>query len=132
MGSPNTGSRPSAVVLKHYGVKGMRWGKRKPGTGEASTHVKRSDDHPDHKETRELKREKPRTLSNQEIQRINKRLQLERTYAELNAKQNPINKGHDAVKSVLAVTATASAAYAFTQSPLGKELIKAVKLAATK
>lgn len=68
------------LELKHYGVKGMRWGKRKaatPGT-------------PDAERAKELKtravKEGTKSLSNRELQDLVTRMNLEQQYSRLNPK----------------------------------------------
>lgn len=114
------------AILEHHGVKGMKWGKRKAGTGPASTHVKRSNPHEDHTKVSSLRKEKTKTLSNDEIQKINKRLQLERSYSELAAQTSVISKGQKKAAVVLGLAATATSIYTFAQSPLGKSIRKGV------
>ena len=118
------------AALAHYGIKGMQWGRRKAGTGKASTHVKKGSE--DHEKSRELNAKKPRDLSNSELKALNNRLQLERSHKDLTRTTSNFNKGHDKVKAVLAVAATAQAAYTFANSPMGKQIAGALKKAATK
>ena len=60
--------------LYHYGILGMKWGRRK-----ARTRV--SDDA---REYKRLKKRKIKTLSNQELKRVNERSNLERQYKQNN------------------------------------------------
>ena len=98
--------------LSHYGKPGMKWGKRKAkgssGSGARPYNAKK--------------------LSNQELGKVIKRMELEQKYTELNKKANTTSKGATATKSFLAknggkiagiaITSIAGAAVtAFLKSP---------------
>jgi hypothetical protein len=71
------------ITLTHYGVKGMRWGVRRKGRsgGKPSS---------DYAESRKLLRKKKlSTLSNEDIKKLNKRLEMERKFKNL----DPTAKG---------------------------------------
>lgn len=77
--------------LEHVGVKGMKWGvrKKRDSGGDASGSAKKAEkiDHPksaEYLKSRELRKRKVETLSNIEIQTLNKRIELERKYKQLN------------------------------------------------
>lgn len=83
--------------IRHYGIKGMRWGVRR-------TRAQIDADSADvvTKKSTQAKIAKNRTtdvLSNQELQALNTRLQLEQNYAQLvarekaNAPESPMSKG---------------------------------------
>jgi len=64
------------IFLKHYGIKGMKWGvRRKRGAGGRVSK--------DHAESRRLLKKKRLTLSNDDIKKVNKRLNLERDMARM-------------------------------------------------
>lgn len=96
---------PSDDELTHYGVPGMRWGKRK------GVSLTKSDDH---NEVAALRKKKPSELSNKELQAINNRKQLEKKYKDLNP--TTVTKGHNAVKGVLAIAGTAAAVVALSNN----------------
>lgn len=106
-------------ILAHYGVPGMKWGKRKASSIKA----------PDHTEARQLKSKKVSELSNAELKKINERRQLEKKYKDLNP--DAVTVGRKQVTAVLALGATAATAIALAKGPvgqLGREAIaKAVK-----
>jgi len=79
------------LILTHYGVKGMKWGvRRKRGSGgTVST---------DHSESRKLLRRKLKTLSNEDIARVNKRLNLEKDMTRL----SPLASGKRGVDKFIA------------------------------
>lgn len=74
--------------LQHYGIKGMQWGvrrKRNPATGRVSGKKTRVTSQ-DHKTAKRLKKKHISEMSNEELQRLNRRMQLERTHKDLKAK----------------------------------------------
>lgn len=75
-------------VLEHFGIKGMRWGvRRKRGKDGRVTGS------PEHVQSRKLLRTKKLSqLSNDELSALNKRLQLEKKYNELNPTANAKGK----------------------------------------
>lgn len=58
--------------LQHWGVLGMKWGRRK-GSSNSQDHI----------DTRLIKKKKLSEMSNKELQTLTTRLQLERQYNEL-------------------------------------------------
>lgn len=111
--------------LKHYGVKGMRWGaRRKEGP---DGRVKREPS-ADFKETRELAKKRPAQLSNSELRKLNERLQLEQTYSNLTSKKNQqtIKEGREHVKMTLDLIKTGQLLYSTAKPGVAivRELIK--------
>lgn len=79
--------------LKHYGVLGMRWGVRKGRnqTSGSRRSVKKSsseNDHDDYKKTHTKKSFK--TMSDSELRNRINRLQMEKQYAQLTAKDKSV------------------------------------------
>lgn len=112
-------------LLAHHGILGMHWGKHLPGKTEAS-HNPAPAAHPQHTEVRELKKNPTKALSNDDLQTINTRLQLEQTYSSLTEKKSSlarVKKGHDTVKTVLGIVGTASTVAALVGSPNGRKAI---------
>lgn len=80
--------------LQHWGIPGMRWGVRRrssssgsnstsnPKKGKSSSDEDKDSD--DHTRVRNLKKKPMRKLSNQELQAVITRTQLERQYSEMN------------------------------------------------
>lgn len=62
--------------LTHYGVLGMKWGKRRGSTTRTSSS--------DHIKVSSLKKKKLNEMTNDEIKDLTTRLNLEKQYAELN------------------------------------------------
>jgi hypothetical protein len=79
-------------ILKHYGIKGMRWGvRRKRGpSGRVSS---------DYSKTRKLLKKKTSELSNEELRKITTRLSLERSVQNMNT--STVDKGKKAAAKVL-------------------------------
>jgi len=99
--------------IEHYGVKGMRWGKRG-----ARTPRKQSTDF---KKTVPLRNRKSYELSNKQIKSVNERINLEQNYSKLNPTK--VQKGKIAVASILATATMAATAYNLYNSPAGKAAI---------
>ena len=116
--------------LAHYGVKGMKWGVRryqnKDGSyTNAGKHRRRSQNSSDYEETRSLRRKSSKRLSNEELKKLNKRLNLESEYRRLNPRG--IFRGQQVARTVIGLAGTIGGLYAISQSPWvesGKELLK--------
>lgn len=122
-----------ADVLMHYGVPGMKWGRRKPGTGKPSSRKKGSgeksaDAAEAHDKKSQAKTKGVASLSNAELKKLNERLNLEQNYARMAKEKTKLDKGQDAVKVALGVVGTAASIYAAVNSPMfkaGKTLLDA-------
>jgi hypothetical protein len=106
-------------VLAHFGVKGMKWGVRRSKNQLAKASKKSSEDA---QEAQRLKREPARALSNNELRAVVKRMELEQKYEQRN--KSRAQKGHEAVKAILAVGATVNAVIALAKSPAGQAIAK--------
>lgn len=86
--------------LAHFGIKGMRWGVRKPGTGQASSHVS-----PDAARAHQLRatvsKHGTSALTNQDLQHLVTRLNLEKQHGQLNPAK--VSAGHAIVNELLKV-----------------------------
>lgn len=105
-------------ALAHYGVKGMKWGKRK-----------KRETSEDHNTARALAKKKPDEMSNAELRKLNERLQLERTYKDLqgkNAKEKR-DKGQRAVNDIMKYAKQGQEIYNFVNSPAGKAVRSAIE-----
>ena len=94
--------------LYHYGILGMRWGRRKESVAGSGLKIsgkvkntKKNNLSDDAKEAYKLKRKKLSEMSNAELKKLNERTNLERNY-----KQN--NPG--ALKTGMAIAGTVAAA----------------------
>ena len=79
----------------HYGVKGMKWGVRKDGSGTGRQ-----------RKAKTSLSKKAASLSDEELKTTNKRLQLEKRYVELKSEKNKrdrttMEKGKAEVKKML-------------------------------
>jgi hypothetical protein len=111
--------------LAHYGVKGMKWGVRRSESQLARSRGSSED----FINSRSIKKNPTRTLSNREIQAVNTRLQLERQYAQLTKEQTVVSRGSRFVKGAIAAVSTAGTIYTLANSPFGKAAIAAGKQA---
>lgn len=118
-------SDPIDAVLTHFGVKGMRWGQRKAGTGKPSSHKKgdgpkSADAAEAHGNKAKAKEKGVHSLSNAELKKVNERLNLEQNYARMTQEKSKLDKGHNAVKVALGVVGTAASVYTALNSPMFK------------
>jgi hypothetical protein len=105
--------------IEHHGIKGMKWGQRR-SKKQLERAARQSSEH---KNVHALKGKKSSELSNQELKAINERLNLEQNFHRLNP--TTVQRGHNAVKGVLAIAGTGAAVYSMAQSPAGKAAITA-------
>ena len=98
-------------ILKHYGVLGMKWGRRK---GEQDSTPASQD----HINAQTFRQKGIHSLSNDELRQLNQRTQLETDYARLNPSN--FKKGKAVVSEILLAAATVRTAYNYVNSPMGK------------
>lgn len=116
--------------ISHFGVKGMKWGIRryqnKDGslTPEGRKRYGRSEDS---EKVRELRKKPVSAMSNQELETVIRRMNLERQYRDL--KSSEVNSGKKKAKEVLDYANTASQFYNLYNSPMGKATKSAMKKA---
>lgn len=107
--------------LLHYGVKGMKWGKRR-----ADIKAARSPEAVATKATRDkAKKTKVSSLTNKELQDAINRMNLEKQFNTLNPKR--LEQGQKVVKSLLGVGNTANQVLAFNNSPAGQQIRESFK-----
>lgn len=96
------GAEFAGDFLEHWGVKGMRWGRRKDKGGSADgPPAKRDDDSEDFSRTADIavraKSNGIRTLSNKELRDLVDRINLEQNFAKVNTpeakKTSPMKTG---------------------------------------
>jgi len=87
-------------ILKHYGVLGMRWG-RKKGDGSSSGKSSKKQDtrSEDYKVVAGIKKKKISEMSNAELQTALSRLNAEKQYRELN--KSRASRGKSLIESAL-------------------------------
>jgi hypothetical protein len=122
----------------HFGVKGMHWGVRKsrspadvqvtPRQGRFKPKAKGGENQPSShdaqmaaKYSRIIAKNGTHALSNQELQVVVTRMNLDQQYRGLKDRQpNAFTPGKKAIASALAAGATINAVMAFANSPAGK------------
>lgn len=112
--------------LKHYGIKGMKWGVRRD---DRQLRRARGDISEDFIVSRRNKKKPIPQLSNAQLKALNERLQLERTNNDLQSRSAlaKIKKGTAVAGTVLAIGTTVTTAYNFAQSPAGKAIWELIK-----
>lgn len=87
--------------LSHHGIKGQKWGVRRTEKQLAKLRNKSKNENwsSDATETAEIRLKKVKQMSNNELRKINERLQLERTYSELS--QRTKSRGQKFVSDVI-------------------------------
>lgn len=139
----------SVRSLAHHGVKGMKWGvtRTDPSSGGGSS-TPASSPTPQRKAAplsadvkaavnaqRKIAAGGTQTLSNQELQGLLTRMNLERQYRSLTTappmspQKSAIEQGHDQVKKVLAIGETIEKINKFSKSPTGQVIKKGVGIA---
>lgn len=114
--------------LAHYGVPGMKWGVRRQhassGSKKSRRQKRRATYSKDYLESEPLRKKNYKQLSNAELTKLNKRMNLEQNYKRLNPKG--IDKGIAVSKKIIAVGATAAGIYALSKNPwvgVGKNIL---------
>jgi len=132
------------TVIQHYGVKGMKWGRRKEenaGPAQIELHQKTPGSRVKIKATKgggqapakdaieakvfrqTAKKSGPQSLSNKELQALVTRLNLERQYAQLTpADQGAIARGAVYAKKLSGLGRASNEAVQYANSPAGKLL----------
>lgn len=120
------------AFLEHYGIPGMRWGKRTSRPSSSKASKKTADegpDDPDYVATRHTLSKPIRKVSNQELINLNQRLNLEQNYSKIKAQNTPSAKVDKHVKGVIAVAGTIGALYGISQSKWAQSAVEAGKAA---
>ena len=115
--------------LSHYGVLGMRWGKRK---AENRVTVARRPGHEDHELSRKVLRSRTADISTKDLSATNQRLKQEKTLRDIRAQSRVINRGQNYTKAFIGITGTVTSVIALSNTTLGKEVISRGKAIVTK
>lgn len=116
-------------VLAHHGIKGMHWGVKRAISSVRAGHATRVAEKPaiseDHQKAQaakaKVKSGGAKTLSNEELQSLVSRMNLEQQLSRLNESQpTKFHQGQSVVKKVLAAGKTINDVAAFVNSPTGK------------
>lgn len=119
-------------VLAHHGIKGMKWGvRRKRGSDGTVEKVGQSEDAAKAASYKKRVHESggPHSLSNQELQHLVNRIDLEQRYSRITGETGhkaKIAKGKKASKAVLGTAKTAQEVYNLVNGPMGKAIRKAL------
>lgn len=137
----------SDQFLAHYGIPGMKWGKR-GSKSKSTTAAKKSNtpyprdpnrEPPPAKGVTDLRPKHIKRISDVELRQRLNRIQMETQYKELTeGKSSPdkskaveayekFEKGHKAVQKIMAIAKTAQAIHKFVNSDLVKDISKALK-----
>lgn len=100
--------------LAHYGVRGMKWGRR----------MSRSSDN---LATGLLRRKPASSLSDAELKQAISRMNLEKQYRDLNPRG--LSKANKVVLGIIALGTTVNSVISFKNSPFGQSIVKGVKQA---
>lgn len=73
-----------ANELQHFGILGMKWGRRKSRSGGVDTSSE------DHRAVSSIKKKRVNEMSNDELKKLTARLQLEKQYSDLTKKETNI------------------------------------------
>ena len=102
--------------MYHHGVKGMKWGVRKKvkNTVESlsSKHTKNYSS--DYEETRALRRKSSKKLSNEQLKKLNRRMNLEQEYNRLSTQTT--NRGINIARNIVGTAGTIGGLYAISRS----------------
>lgn len=111
--------------LKHYGVLGMKWGVRKGSSSSSRRKKSSSSKSSDAKKTDELAKRGAKNLSDKQLKAVNNRLNMEKQFNSLTAKQK--SKGRKFVEDVLG-----QASKEALKNYASKEMTKALESTLTK
>lgn len=106
-------------VIMHYGVKGMKWGRRKsrPAPQLARTPSKSKDQ----RTVNYIKTKKPSAMTNDELRKLNTRTDLMTKYRQANPTK--LKKAEKLIKTLLAAGATVTSLVALLNQPYVKAAI---------
>ena len=102
--------------MYHHGVKGMKWGVRKKvkGTVKSLSSKRTKNYSSDYEETRMLRRKSSKKLSNEQLKKLNKRMNLEQEYNRLSTQTT--NRGINIARNIVGAAGTIGGLYAISRS----------------
>lgn len=115
-------SSPEEGAIKHYGIKGMKWGVRRTREQRKAARVERAGAHDDHKRARELMKKRVSELSNEELAFVNNRRNLEANHAKLNPPKGARRKKK--IEKHLETLGLIEKTFNATQQPVAQLFIK--------
>lgn len=115
-------------VLSHYGVKGMKWGVRRADSGSESASPASADHNSAVAAQNKINTGGTKSLSNQELQGLINRMNLERQYNTMAVQhRTEIDRGIQATQKLLKVGKTVEDVRKFMGTPTGKAVKKGLK-----
>jgi hypothetical protein len=118
--APGVSTEEPIENLYHFGIPGMKWGVRR-----ARGPSGRVQGSADYRTSRALKKKGSKNLSTEDLQKLTKRLQLEKQFSELNPTK--YKKGMAIVKGITAAGTTVASLYALSKTPLAKDVMSTLK-----
>lgn len=115
-------SVPEEGTIKHFGIKGMKWGVRRSRAERAASKKEAAQAHSDHQRARELMKKKVSELSNEELSFVNNRRTLEANHAKLNPPKGARRKKK--INNHLETLGLIEKTFNATQQPAAQLLIK--------
>lgn len=103
--------------LAHYGVPGMKWGKRKSSSSSSEEKTSSSD----HEKVAQLRAKRPSEMSNEELRVLTNRMNLEQNYARLNP--GKVSQGKAYVAAAIGTAGMAISVYNMVKSPAAKAAV---------
>lgn len=114
-------------ILTHHGVKGMKWGVHKAPSSSGSSRISEDSKNASNA-ARRVQTHGVRVLSNQELQGLITRTNLERQYHSLQFQQkSELDRGLDFTKKALKAGKTVEDVRKFMETPTGKQIKKQIK-----
>lgn len=104
-------------VLAHFGIFGMKWGKKK---GSFKTARTKSPNATDYDRAKALKAKGLKNLSNDQINVLLKRMNLEKQMKDHSV--NELKRGEEIAKTILNIGTTITAVYNLSKTPLGQAI----------
>lgn len=123
-------SDEASAFLAHYGVKGMHWGSRK--SRQNFLKISQEPNSHDHDAVKTLRAKPVSKLSNEDLKKVNARLQLEKTYTELSQNGKSLKRGQKTVDNILSNANKANQVYTLYNSPMAKAIKTTIESQLTK